>query len=131
MDLTQRRIGVEPVECLTDRHRVDVAVVERDSLRRAAKRRNAGHSPLELGAHLAHRLDREDVRAAWHEQARELARSGGKVEHCLPRAQLEPLDDLLDRGNGIVRPPALVHSGGSEAAGGGMELRHGSRDRGR
>jgi len=40
MDLAQRRVGGEPVEGLADGHGIDVAVVERDSFRGAAERRD-------------------------------------------------------------------------------------------
>ena len=78
-----------------------------------------------------HRLDRDHVRAARHEQPRQLARAGGEVEHGAARAQVEPLDDPRDRRGGIVGPPALVDVGGGEAARRRMQLRHGSTGRGR
>ena len=42
-----------------DRDRVDAAVGERDPLGGAGERGDRRHAPLELGAHLAHRLDRD------------------------------------------------------------------------
>ena len=107
------------------------ASVERDALGRPAERCDSAQPPLELGAHLAHRLDRDDVRAARHEQPRQLARAGGEIEHGAPGPQPEQLDDPRDRSGRIVGPAALVHVGGGKAARRRMEVRHDSTGRGR
>jgi hypothetical protein len=57
-------LRIEPVEGLPDGHRVEKAIVQRNALGRAAEDSDPTHAPLELRAHLAHRLDREHVRAA-------------------------------------------------------------------
>jgi hypothetical protein len=113
------------------RHRVDEGVCKRDALRSSREREHPRHAPLELCAHLRERLDGDHVRTAREEQPRELAGAGSEVEHGSPGAQVQPLDDALDRRGRIVGPAALVHVGDGEAARGGMQFRHDSTDRDR
>ena len=117
------------MERLRHRDGVDPAVRERDALGRPREHRDRRHAPLQLGAHLAQRLDRDDVRAARDEQPGQLPGARGEVEHGAARAQLELLDDARDRRGRIVGPPALVDVGGGEAARCRMELRHDPRRR--
>ena len=114
-----------------DRHGVDGRVRERDALGRAGERLRRRAPAARARPHLAHRLDRDHVRAARHEQPRQLARAGGEVEHGAPGPQRELLDDPRDRRGRIVGPAALVDVGGGEASRRRMQVRHGSTGRGR
>ena len=73
-DLAKRLREPKPVEGLPHRHGVHVAVRKRDPLRRPGERRDAGHPSLELQAHLAHGLERDQMGTARDEETCELAR---------------------------------------------------------
>ena len=72
MHLAQGLVRVEPVERLADGDRVHGAVGERDRSAVPSSASTPGRL-LELVPHLGIRLDRDDVRAARDEQARQLA----------------------------------------------------------
>src|SRR5207248_2055894 len=80
VDLAQGLVSAEPVKCLADGDRVDIAVRERDPFCSSSERGDARHLRLELRPHLADGLERDEVRAAREEQARELSGAGRQIE---------------------------------------------------
>src|SRR5207253_8682603 len=82
--------------------------------------------------HLRDRLDGDDLRTARGEPARELPRTRREVEHPPARAESEPFPKQRNRRVRILRPPAVVElRDEAEGVRLRMDLRHGSRDRGR
>src|SRR5206468_12160434 len=83
-ELGQRPVVVEPVERLRGRYAVDGRVAEWERLGQPLEDMCAGNRELELLAHLAHGLHRNDPRAARDEQPRELARPRGQIADDAP-----------------------------------------------
>src|SRR2546421_972457 len=113
VDLAQSLVSVEPVECLGDRDRVDIPVRERDPFCSSSERGDARHLRLQLRPHLADGLERDEVRAAREEQARELSGAGRQIQRRAPPAELEPGHDPGDRLGGVVGTAPLVDVGRS------------------
>ena len=107
-DLGEGLRAVEPVEGLRTRHRVERRVGERDGLRGSIPNVELGERRLQDPAHARHRLDGDERRAERNQQPRELAGSGGEVEHARADADRELGSDEFDRLRRVRRPGSLV-----------------------
>ena len=84
---------------------------EGQRLGRAVVDLDVGQRGDEPVAHSGDRLDGHDLGAGRHEQAGQLARAGGEVEHPAARADAAVADDVGDGLGGIRRPRRLVGVG--------------------
>jgi hypothetical protein len=108
VDLRKSGIAVEPVKGLTDGDRVHRRVLERDALGSARERLHFGKRFGEPLSHRIDRLDSDDLRPELREEARELPRAGGKVEHPASREDAHLADKSTDGDKRVNGPTALV-----------------------
>jgi hypothetical protein len=88
-DLAQRRRRLEPVERVGDEDGVDGRIGKWNRLRGAGVADGAGGARLEHRAHLVIRLDGHDLGEPVHKPARQLPRSGTKIDDARIAAQAE------------------------------------------
>jgi hypothetical protein len=100
-DLPDGLVPPEPVERLPAHDRVDAVVVERNRLGRAEQRVRAGDNARQRSQHLRAGLDRDDPRNPPDEQPGQLARPRTEIEHRRADADVEPIDEPVDRLVGI------------------------------
>jgi hypothetical protein len=108
MDLRKGRVAAKPVERGSDDDRVHGGIRQRDVLGPPRKRGHLRKAPHERCTHLLDGLDRDEVRARRHEQARELARSRSEIEDGPSRLDPEHPAQVLDGLGRIAGPAALV-----------------------
>ena len=112
------------MERLRSRNGVGDPVVERDRLGRPVDDLGIHHT-LEDLSHLGDRLDACHAEAARDELPRELARAGSDIDDVSIRFELEHLDDVIERGRGVVGARLLVHLGSPlEAARGRVDAQY-------
>jgi hypothetical protein len=98
---------VEPVEGLRDRDGVERAAGEWQCFRHRRGHGHGGQFAMEHRAHPGNRLDREQQRARWHQQPRQLAGAGRQVADGPAGRDAELLGQPCD-GVGRVRRPCLL-----------------------